>query len=245
MKLIRSLVPICALLLPCALAAETFEGKVSMKMSSTNSKDPSQTLEYSIKEGYLRMEMGNAKGVGAVITDFKNRQMIILMSQQRMYMVKALPDPSTVQRPPSASGAPRPSSDVSFKATSSKETILGYECTKYEVTTSKGITDIWATDQLGTFGGVSMGGGGPGRHSQAPSEWETAIKGSAFFPLRVVGMEGGQEKFRLEVTSIEKTSLPDSLFMAPAGWQKFDLGAMMGGMLPGGMGGRPSSGDNN
>jgi hypothetical protein len=215
-----------------------------MKMSSTNSKSASQTIEYSIKEGYMRMDMdaGSAKGTGAFITDFKNRQIIILMPQQQMYMVKAMADPSTVQRPPSAAGPTHPSWDGSFRATSTKETILGYECTKYEVTTSKGTTDIWATDQLGNFGGLSMGGGP--RRSQAPSEWESAIKGSGFFPLRVVAMEGGQEKFRLEVTSIDKTSLPDSLFMAPAGWRKFDLGAMMGGMLPGGMGGRPS-GDNN
>jgi hypothetical protein len=63
--------------------------------------------------------------------------------------------------------------------------------------------------------------------------------------MRVVTNENGKEKFRLEVTSIDKESLPDSLFMAPEGWRKLDLGAMMGGMLPGGFpGARPSNGDN-
>ena len=56
---------------------------------------------------------------------------------------------------------------------------------------------------------------------------------------------GGKEKFRLEVTSVEKTSLPDSLFAPPDGWRKFDLGAMMGGAMPGGFpGARPSDGNN-
>jgi len=47
------------------------------------------------------------------------------------------------------------------------------------------------------------------------------------------------------VTSVDKTSLPDSLFAAPDGWRKFDMGAMMGGMMPGGFpGARPADGSN-
>jgi hypothetical protein len=248
MKLIRSLAPLCALLLPCALIAETFEGKVSMTMTSTSSKDGPQTINYSIKEGAMRVDIPNAKGGGAFITDFKNKQMIILMEQQRMYMVRPFADPSTAQRPASTGAAPAASahsSDSSFRDTGETETILGYPCKKYEVTTSKGISDIWATDQLGMFGGLSMGGGPGGRRGQAPQEWESIVKGSGFFPLRVVSSEGGKEKFRLEVTSIDKTSLPDSLFAPPDGWRKLDLGGMMGGMFQGGFpGAKPADGNN-
>src|SRR5580658_1978426 len=165
MKLIRSLAPICALLLPCALTAETFEGKVSMTMTSANSKDGPQTVNYSIKEGFMRMDVMSAKGGGAFITDFKNKQILILMEQQKMYMVKSLTDPGTSPGTGPAgarpTGAPTPS-NTSFRDTGEKETIAGYSCEKYEVTSAKGTTDIWATDQLGTFGGLSMGGA-PGR----------------------------------------------------------------------------------
>lgn len=248
MKLIESLVPLCAMLLPCALSGATFEGKVSMSMSSASSKDGPQTINYSIKEGFMRLDVEGAKGGGAFITDFKNRQIIILIPQQRMYMVKTLPDPGASPKPSAAGSAPAGTPGdpgTSFRDTGVKETILGYDCEEYEVKTSKATTDIWATDQLGMFGGLSMGGAPGSRHSQAPQEWESVIKASGFFPLRVTSSEGGTQKFKLEVTSVEKTSLPDSLFMPPDGWQKFDLGSMMGGafrgMIPGS---KPADGNN-
>jgi len=163
-------------------------------------------------------------------------------------MIQQMPDPSAAASKPGApsAGAPGASpsaSNTSFKDTGETETIQGYPCKKYEVTSPKGTTDIWATDQLGMFGGLSMGGA-PGHRPQAPQAWESVIKGSGFFPMRVVGNEGGKE-FRLEVTSVEKTSLPDSLFAAPDGWRKLDLGGMMGGMFPGGFpGARPADGNN-
>jgi hypothetical protein len=248
MKLIRTLAPLCALALPCALTAETFEGKVSMTMTSATSSNGPQTINYSIKEGFMRMDMTAAKGAGAIITDFKNRQIIILMPQQKMYMVQQLPDPNSAAKPAGApGGAPAGTpnaSNTTFRDTGRTETIQGYSCKEYEVTSPKGTADIWATDQLGMFGGLSMGGA-PGRRTQAPQEWESAIKGSGFFPMRVVTNEGGKEKFRLEVVSVEKTSLPDSLFAAPDGWRKLDLGGMMGGMFQGGFpGARPADGNN-
>jgi hypothetical protein len=120
-----------------------------------------------------------------------------------------------------------------------KETILGYDCRKYTVTSDRGTADIWVTDQLGTFAGL-FHGGAPGRPSQPPPEWENALKGKAFFPMKVVGTND-KGTFTMEVTAINKTSLPDSLFAPPDGWQKFDLGSIMGG---GGFPGRPPSGSN-
>jgi len=244
MKLIKSLVPLCALLAPCAVLAGTFEGKVTMSVT-TGLKDGPQTVNYSIKEGYLRVDTATAKGGGAIITDFKNKQILILMEQQHMYMVKDLNDLAAQPRPPSATAAPTGAAatgTTSFKDTGVKETILGYPCEKYEVTSPRGTTEIWATDQLGTFAGLSMAGG-PGRHGTPPPAWESVIKGSGFFPMRVVSADG--KGFRLEVTSVEKASLPDSLFMAPEGWRKLDLGAMMGGALQGGFpGAKPADGNN-
>jgi hypothetical protein len=46
----------------------------------------------------------------------------------------------------------------------------------------------------------------------------------------------------MEVISVEKTSLPDSLFAPPEGWQ--DIGAMMGGAMPGGFPGVRPGGSN-
>jgi Domain of unknown function (DUF4412) len=244
MKLIPSLLPICALLLPCALAAETFEGKVSMKMTSPSQKDGSQTMNMSIKEGFMRIDVEAAKGAGAMIMDYKNQQMIVLMPAQRMYMVQPMPQPGAnpqaggYPQAGAASRGPAPTLEV----TSEKETILGYECTKYTATGQQGTAQLWLTDQLGAFNGL-FHGGGPGQRPQAPQAWESALKGKGFFPMRVISNNNGKE-FRLDVTSVEKTSLPASLFAPPEGWRRLDLGAMMGGAMPGGFPGARPDGSN-
>jgi hypothetical protein len=58
--------------------------------------------------------------------------------------------------------------------------------------------------------------------------------------MRIV-MKNAKGTTKMEVTSVEKASLPDSVFAPPEGWQKIDLGGMMGGFMPGG---RPPSGNN-
>jgi hypothetical protein len=246
MKLIPALLTLCALVLPRALPAETFEGKVSMNLTSSSSKGGSQAMTMSIKDGFLRTDVSTSRGAAAMIMDFKNQQMLILMAQQRMYMVQPIPQPGSTGQPgmPQAPAAPASAPKETLVDSGAKETILGYVCTKYTVTGAKGTSEVWATDQLGTFAGIFRGGP-PGGRPQAPEAWESALKGKGFFPMRVVTTTNGSESFRLEVTSVEKTSLPDSLFAPPAGWQKLDLASMMGGAMQRGFpGARPSDGNN-
>ncbi|HEY1791730.1 MAG TPA: DUF4412 domain-containing protein [Opitutaceae bacterium] len=230
MKLIRLLAPVCALLIPCALHAEAFEGKVSMKMTSSDQKNPVSNVDFSLKDGFMRTDVNTSRGTASMIWDYKARQMTILMPQQRMYMVRDLPQPG--QAPAgAAAGGKAGVSGPSLTDTGVKDTILGYSCEKYTATGKEGTSDIWVTDQLGTFGGLPTGG--PGR-PQAPKAWESALSGKGFFPLRVITRSSRGESFRMEVTSIDKASLPDTAFQPPDGWRKFDIGAMMGGLgLPG------------
>ena len=244
MKLIPALATICALVLPCALHAETFEGKLTMTMSSSQ-KEGNQTLNLSLKEGLMRTDIQSERGTMSAIMDSKNQQMIILMPQQRMYMVQPFPAPGQAPMQGGPAQGARAASDASLQDTGVKETILGYVCTKFVATSSEGTAQIWVTDQLGTFTGLFHGAGGPmGHRPQAPQAWESALKGHNFFPMRVVS-SNSKGTFRLEVTSVQKMSLPDSDFAAPDGWRKFDMGAMMGGAMQGGYpGARPSPGDN-
>ena len=215
-----------------------------MTMTSQGSSNGSQTLNMSIKEGFMRMDMTASKGAGSMIMDLKNQQMIVLMPAQRMYMIQPIPQPGAA---PQAGGYPQPGAASrgpapTLEDTGVKETILGYVCTKYTATGAQGTAQIWVTDQLGAFNGL-FHGGGPGQRPQAPQAWESALKGKGFFPMRVVSNDNGKQ-FRMEVTSVEKTSLPDSLFTPPEGWRKFDLGAMMGGAMPGGFPGARPDGSN-
>jgi hypothetical protein len=237
MKLIPALLPICALLLPCALPAETFEGKITMSVTSS-AKEGTNTMTFSIKNGETRMDIDGGKGQMTVIMDPKNQQMLMLMPQQQMYMVRPIPAPPT---PAPGAAAPTPAhAPVNVQDTGIKETILGYSCTKYIYTTERGTISIWATDQLGTFNGLYGGGG----RRSPPPEWEAAFKGRGFFPMRVESDAASKDRYKLEVTAVQRGSLPDSLFQPPEGWRKFDLGGILGGALQGGNPGARPGGNN-
>lgn len=231
MRLITALLPLCALLLPCALHADTFEGKVSLTVTSSTSKNGPQTLNMSIKGSSMRTDVSTTRGTMSAIVDGKARQMIILMPQQKMYMVQPLPSTpaAAAAQAAAATGTKAPSTFVTIQDTGTKENILGYPCEKYTSTTMNGTSEIWLTDQLGNFAGL-FNGGPPGR-SEAPQPWEAELKGKNVFPMRVITTMGGKGTFRMDVVAVQKTPLPDSLFMAPDGWRKFDLGALMGGSM--------------
>lgn len=252
MKSYFRLLLVSAVLAPAALMAASFEGKVTMKM--TSGKNQTQDITYSVKGDKIRMEMPAQKGAaGSMIMDTTKKEMIMMMDEQKMYMVMSMAG--------ALEAAEKKSDDVKLEKTDETEKILGYTATKYILTEKNTETEMWLAEGLGTFMGFSNRNpmGGRGRGQSAPAGWERALEGKDLFPLRVVGREGGgsskgkgaekskdgkgggkeragNESFRMEVTAIDKASLPDSLFSPPAGYQKFDMGGMGGlmkGLIPG------------
>ena len=69
--------------------------------------------------------------------------------------------------------------------------------------------------------------------------WAVELLDGKHFPLRFVGFDkdGTTENNRIEVTKIDKHSLPDSEFTYPPTYKVVDLGQMLAGLgaLPGGM----------
>jgi hypothetical protein len=229
-----------ALAAPLVSSAADFEGKVTMEM--TGQRQGTVPMTFSLKSGMSRIDMQAEGHTAAMIFDAAKHQMTILMPQQKMYMVRPIPQPGEApQGEPEGEAA-----DV--QATNEHEKILGYDTTKYTAKTKEGTSEIWITDQLGTFmglgsGGNPMFGGRPGRNRPAGHAWESAFRGKDAFPLRVVTTNAdGKQTFKMEAKSIDKTALPASLFAPPSDYQELDIGAMMRGMGgPGGM--RPHSGD--
>jgi hypothetical protein len=236
MKKLSVFVLACALLSPAAVLAADFEGKVHFKISSGGKGAP-QELDYGIKNGLVRIDIQTKEaGTPGVILNGAKQEVTILMPEQQMYMVQSIAGKN------SAGAAGPAGDDVKLEKAGVTEKILGYDCEKYTAKTKEGTSEMWVTDQLGSFMGFGPGAGGPpmgGRRgspsSGAAQAWESALAGKNFFPLRVVTLSAkGQETTRMEATAIEKKSLPDSDFTPPAGWQKLDMGAMMRGMMPGG-----------
>jgi hypothetical protein len=250
----RSLLAVALALVSFTLApaADTFEGRVHMVMTSGKTGEP-MGVDYAMKNGKMRYDMGQpaaaggendgaAAGkrgrkharrggeggdMGGVIVDIERQEMIILMENEgekmfmRRSMAKAIAEASGkdhLERAPVATGR--------------KEMIAGYQAAEYTYTDDKGgVTELWLAKGLGTFAFPAaqgpMGGGG------APSpEWEKIARDGGFFPLRVVAHDTkGVEQSRMEVTKIDRTPLPDSLFSTD-GYTEFQMPDFGGAFNP-------------
>ena len=228
MKSLLRLLFAAALLAGSAAFAAVFEGRMTLSMSS--GKDRAQDLNYAIKGHLIRLEL-TGKEQFAMIMDAKKMEMTSLMPEQKMYMVMS------VQGVAESAQKAATGDDFSVEKTGRSEKILGYNCEEYVSTDKKrGVkTEIWVADGLGTFMGLGAGGGGGGPfgggRAKGPT-WEEAFKGKPGMPLRVVSHDAkGKETFKMEATKIEPGSLPDSLFVPPADYQKFEM-PDLGGLNP-------------
>lgn len=211
-----------------AVSALAFEGRVSLGI--TAEKGGEQVIDFLTKGDLVRMEPKAAEAAGtAMIVNAAKQEMTILMPRERMYMAMPLRG-----GPASPGGAEQPAQGK-IEKTGRTEKILGYDCEEYVVTDKGDSTEMWITEQLGSFmglgGGNPMGGMMGGRKAKADgAAWENLLKGKkGWFPLRVVSRDGrGKEKFRLEAKKIEPGNLPDDLFAPPADFQKFAMPAMGG-----------------
>ncbi len=226
MKHFPRLLLVSMVLASAAAFAAPFEGKVNFKMTSGAGQP--QEMIYNIKGGKIRLEMPGQKSVGMIL-DPANKETIMIMEEQKMYMTMAIPDAA-----PSAEGDK--ASDVKLEKTGETEKILGHTATKYISTHEGTTTELWLAEGLGMFAAFNnanpMGGRGQ-RGGQASTDWARLLAGKELFPLRVVGKDkSGKESFRMETTAINEQSLPDSMFAPPPGYQKMDMGGMMKGIMP-------------
>jgi hypothetical protein len=223
----------CLLAVVTVTSALAFEGKVAMTMTSA---DGSMPMTYFIKGTHMRIEMAippdkhNKDGIIIpTIMDLEKQEMTILMPDQKMYMVNAIPDAVSDK-------TKSKTADSDFKPTGRKEKIAGIEATEYVGLSDKKLTELWLTKELGEFMMASPGKGG--KKSAKQSAWAKFAEQGDFFALRVIqrAKEGAPEDLHMEVTSVEKGSQADALFLPPADFKKFEMpnmGDMMKGMIPG------------
>ena len=208
-------------------AASTFEGKVSLAI--TGDKNKTMNMDYSMKGQMLRTDMDAEGHHISTIMDVQKMEMLMVMAEQKMYMVMPIKKP--VEQALEKQGE----SHADVERTGKTDTILGYKCDQIIVKDKeKGtVTELWVAGDLGVFMGLGGGGGGPfgGRKNATSAKWEEALKGKGGFPLRVISHDAkGKDTFKMEATKIEPGSLPDSLFLPPADYKKFqmpDMGSLM------------------
>lgn len=194
-----------ALLTSPALAKDPFEGRVKMEVDHPQGK---QTLDYFVKGERMRIVPNQGEGQGhVIILDMDEKQVLMLMPDQKMYMAMPVPDMAEGQEEDQK--RPEPQDET-------KE-ILGHQARKYTFESAGSDYEIWATDELGKLGGLNLPGGRPGS-SQAQ-----AISQEDFFPLLIVERKGGREHSRVEVTEVEPREVEEDLFEPPADYQKMEM----------------------
>jgi hypothetical protein len=161
------------------------------------------------------------------IMDMEKREILVLMSEEKMYMVTKMPEEALDK-------ANKQAAEMDFKPTGRKEKIAGIEAEEYAGTSDKKRTEVWVTKELGKFMMANQGKGG----KKGASAWAKFAEQGNFFALRVIqrAKEGAPEDMRMEVTKVDKGALPNSLFQPPEDYQKFEMpsmGDMMKGMMPG------------
>jgi hypothetical protein len=214
-----------------SFAADAFEGKIGLAMSG-DKKGRSQNMDYSIKGKKLRMDMSAEGNQIATILDMDKMEMTMLMPEQKMYMVHP------IKKPVEQAAEQAAKSNADIEVTGKTETILGYKCNQVLIKDKGTITECWLAEGLGAFqglGGGQGGGGGMfgGKKSANAAKWEEALKGKEGFPLRVISRDAkGKEVYKMEATKIEPGKLPDSLFLPPAGFEKFQMPSL-GGLMKG------------
>lgn len=216
----------CCLLAAGTTYAQSFEGVVKYKMGGAGKTMGEMTQMY--KGTKARTEFTGAGGQGgAMIMDMAAQSMIMLIPQQKMYMVmdmkkmaamaKNMPGAGGQGAPAGGAGAP-----PAITATGKTETVAGYSC-EYYVVGDKQKMEICAAKGLGMF---SMGQSPMGRMGANPlaalsDPTYAKIFRDGFFPLKIRNLE--RNEVVLEATQVEKKTLDASLFVPPSDYKEMQM----------------------
>ncbi len=189
-------------------AQDEFEGKVTINVFDG---DQAHTMEYYVKGSKIRFDANEEGHEGHVIMDPSNKQFLVVMPQQKMYMSMQIPDYSSNSGDNSSMDK-----DVSFEKTGETKQILGYTAEKWTYKSKDDQGEAWMTKDIGGFKMFDN----PMQKNKP--QWQKDLATSGYFPLEVY--ENGKKVY--EVTNIDKKSLDESMFEAPVGFKKMDMPMM-------------------
>jgi hypothetical protein len=213
-------------------SGEQFEGIITANViDDSDSNVKNIRMIYSVKGNRSRMETPDMKSEdgrsGAVIMDLKAGTMKIISPERKSYMDMDL-------NKFKGTGKDDDEPISKFTPTGKRETIAGYTCDHYRLD-DKEQTDVCLAKGLGYFGFGNPERGGIWQTLKsmnesdkvtariaADPELKKAMEGGAF-PLRISQSQDGKVVTALEVTSIERKQLNDSLFTVPPDYKKLEF----------------------
>ncbi|MGH9754176.1 MAG: DUF4412 domain-containing protein [Blastocatellia bacterium] len=214
-----------------------FEGEITAKMFTD--AQPME-IRYATKGSRMRAQMQlstSGPQMDAILMDFSSGTQTMLFSQNKTYVTMNLSEMAGEMT--KEAGKDSSGDFPKVTPTGKTETIAGLTCQHWLIG-DKQDTDVCMAKGLGYFAGGGGGGGGIldqlknlalrekiKAQLDANPEFAKFVEGGAF-PLKVAHIENGQSKTILEVTSVERKSLDDSLFTVPAGYKKMEFPGMPG-----------------
>ncbi len=214
MKLLITVAVIIFLSNSNILSQSNFEGKIVFQVKN---KSVLNQISYLVKGDKYRIEPKAAKGMGTMLYSGKTKIMTILIAPNKMYM--EIPFDLSVKKK-----VKKEKTTSYFKNTGETKNILGYKSEKFEFINKgkKGIA--WLTKDLGRF----LFFRNPKNKTLPQDDWKAAIISENYFPMVVSEIDSkGNPNTMFEVIEISKQKLPDSLFVPPADYKKFEVPKMM------------------
>jgi hypothetical protein len=194
---------------PVVVAAQPFEGAVTMRLSAKGPNGPQlQDVEYLVRNGKVRVSMGGPAGGMALLSVPQEQKVYVLIAAQRAYMEMPLADAvSTV-----AANTP---TDAKITRTGRLETVAGFSCEHVTVASGAQTVDVCLAKGLGGY--VN-----PLSAMQRGSEpaWQRLLAADGGFPLKVTMPDGSVP---LQVVKIEKKRLANDLFSVPLNYTKMQM----------------------
>jgi hypothetical protein len=215
-----------------------FEGEITANLF-TDAKP--MEIRYATKGSRMRVETQLSQGsaqTGVALMDSSTGTMTMLIPQNKTYMTMNWGQMAGEMM---AKGDEKDSPGDFPKVTSTgkTETVAGFTC-QYWLFGDKQDTEVCIAKGLGYFAGAGGESGGIldklknlalrdkiKAQLGANPEFAKFVEGGAF-PLKIAQIENGQSKTIMEVTSVARKSLDDSLFNVPADYKKMEIPGMSG-----------------
>jgi hypothetical protein len=146
-----------------------------------------------------------------MIYDGDKKAMIIIMTEQKMYMEMPIDPTEEISKGESVE-------PEYFVKTGNSQNVMGYSCDEFEFKNEDKKGQALMTKELGSFLFMDNPEGG------GNSQWQKEIMNEGYFPMLVKEENSsGELETVFKVIDLELMKLDDKMFSAPPGFTKFDM----------------------
>jgi hypothetical protein len=231
---------------PTLAFLEGFEGEIDATVTKSGPAAAPMAVAALIKSGKFRFDIperltegGAARMLGpkayAIFDSGAKKLSVVADTRKQVFVIdmnKGADQFKTFTRPTEPGGAPQ-AQPPKITKTGKFDTVAGYSCENWDIASDHHEGTVCVAHEGISWFSLPA--------SVLPSDraWMLELMDGKHFPLRFVGYakDGTTEEGRIEVTKIDKRTLPASAFEYPPDYRVTDLEQMLQGLggMPGGM----------